>query len=78
MSWVPTLRQRIAAEPSTSIHSHVARPSGSLQLQVISQMPSAPSTFFTRIEFGHGFEAPAAARSAASTKPGRTLALNVS
>src|SRR3990172_2921880 len=74
--WSPMRRQRTASEPPTSTHSNVARPSGPLKLQVISQMPGALSTFLTRSDAGHAVDGSAACRSHAATKADRAR-LNV-
>ena len=51
----PTRRQRIPVSPSILTHSHVARPSGSVKLQVIAQTPGAPSTPLTPKAGGQAF-----------------------
>ena len=56
--WSPSRRQRTAgccdpSESATVVHSHVARPSGPLKLHVISMMPGALTTGFTRRRAGH-------------------------
>lgn len=63
MLWPPTRRQRIRGSPSTVSHSKVARPSGPLKLQVISQTPSVFSTRLTRSHPGIAFrDGPASRR----------------
>jgi hypothetical protein len=72
----PTRRQRIPGSPPISTHSHVARPSGSERLQVISQTSGAPTTRLTRNERCQGSASPAAARTAQSWKSGNALPRN--
>jgi hypothetical protein len=54
-----------------AVHSNVARPSGPAKLHVISKIPGAPSTSFTRSDAGHDADGFAAYRSQAATRTGR-------
>ena len=71
-------RQRTPGSWLISTHSKVARPSGPEKLQVISQMPGAPSTSRMRNFLGHGAVGSRRRRSQAGWKSFRTTARNLS